>query len=253
MKGIRLKAGNFLSIVIAASAALFFYGCGIEEPLERVTPERKPYTKTLPAAYHQIKVKQSTSAEVLAAIKQNKTEMVTQSKSVIVSWGEKKNTSQFWITMAAFNEEDFKVSRKYFLAIDEKAWHLGAKGQKLRFDSNMTMDEAILSEPYPGENEKRIAIFKKVMENTRNDFAQVKQDNRVLNTGAMMLNQTMERILYVLKESPTLASQFDDPNGFSFDHPTLGKSRVGMTLNGDIVKIKILTAGIWMQNLWRKD
>jgi hypothetical protein len=253
MKGIRLKAANYLSIVITASVGLFFWGCGVEEPLERITPESKPYTKTLPAAYHQINLKQSTSVDVLAVIKQNKLEMITQSKSVIVNWGEKKNTSQFWITMAAFNEEDFKVSRKYFLAIDEKAWNLGSKGQKLRFDSNMVIDEATLSEPYPGENEKRIAIFKKVMENARNDFAQVRQDNRVLNTGAMMLNQTMERVLYVLKESPTLASKFDDPNGFNFDHPTLGKSRVGMTLNGDIVKIKIVTAGMWLQKLWRQD
>ena len=251
MKGIRLKAANFLSILITASATLFFWSCGIEEPLERVTKEPKPYTNKLPTAYHKIHLKQSTSADVLAVVKQYKTEMVTQSKSVIVSCGEKKNTSQLWLTTAEFNEEDFKVSRKYFLAVDEKPWHLGAEGQSLRFDSEMTIDETTLSEPYPGENEKRIAIFKKAVENTRNDIAQVRQDNRVLNEGAMMQNQTMERILYLLKESPTLAAKLDDPNGFDFDHMTLGKGRVGMTLNNDVAKIKIRIGSV--KRLWKQE
>jgi hypothetical protein len=153
--------------------------------------------------------------------------------------------------MAAFNEEDFTVTRKYFLTVDEKPWHLGAIGQALRFDSEMAIDEATLTEPYPGENEKRIAIFKKVLENTRDDFAQVRQDNRVLNEGAMMTNQTMERIIYVLKESPTLAAKFDDPNGLEFDHPTLGKSRVGMTLNNDVAKIKIRIGGV--KRSWKQE
>jgi hypothetical protein len=177
--------------------------------------------------------------------------MVTQSKSVVVSFGEKKATSQLWLTMAAFNEEDFTVTRKYFLMVDEKPWHLGAIGQAIRFDSEMVIDEATLTEPYPGENEKRIAIFKKAMENTRDDFAQVKQDSRILNEGTMMINQTMERILYVLKESPTLAAKFDDPNGFEFDHPTLGKSRVSMTLTDGVAKIKIRVGGL--NRSWKEE
>jgi hypothetical protein len=251
MKGIRLKTANLLLVQIMATAFMFFAGCGIEEPIERVTKEPKPYNKQLPAAYRKIHIKQSTSADVLAVIKQYKSEMVTQSKSAVVSWGEKKETSQLWLTMAAFNEEDFTVTRKYFLTVDEKPWHLGAIGQALRFDSEIVIDEATLTEPYPGENEKRIAIFKKAVENTRDDFTQVRQDNRVLNEGAMMTNQTMERIIYVLKESPTLAAKFDDPNGFEFDHPTLGKSRVGMTLNNDVAKIKIRIGSVkrsWKEN-----
>jgi hypothetical protein len=251
MKGIRLKTANLLLIQIMATAFMFFAGCGIEEPIERVTKEPKPYNKQLPAAYSKIQMKQSTSADVLAVIKQYKSEMVTQSKSVVVSWGEKKGTYQFWLTMAAFNEEDFTVTRKYFLTIDEKPWHLGAIGQALRFDSEMTIDEATLTEPYPGENEKRIAIFKKVMENTRDDFKQIRQDNRVLNQGSMMTNQTMDRIMYVLKESPTLAAEFDEPNGIAFDHPTLGKSRVGMTLKGDVAKIKIRIGGF--ERSWKQE
>jgi len=246
-----LKIANLLLIQIMAATFMFFAGCGIEEPIERVTREPKPRNKQLPAAYRKIHIKQSTSADVLAVIKQYKSEMVTQSKSVVVSWGEKKETSQLWLTMAAFNEEDFTVTRKYFLTVDEKPWHLGAIGQALRFDSEIVIDEATLTEPYPGENEKRIAIFKKALENTRDDFAQVRQDNRVLNEGAMMTNQTMERIIYVLKESPTLAAKFDDPNGFEFDHPTLGKSRVGMTLNNDVAKIKIRIGSVkrsWKEN-----
>ena len=220
-------------------ASVFFAGCGIEEPLERVLKEKKPYTSQLPTAYNRIELKQSTSANVLETVKQHKGELVSQSESVVASWGEKKNTYQFWLTMAAFDEEEFTATRKYFLAIDEKPWHLHAEGQKLRFDCQMILDEQTLAEPYTSENQKRIAILKKLHENTRNDIMQVRQDSKVVDTGAMMVNQTLERILYVLSQSPGLAEKLSDDKGLDFDHLTLGKSRVQMTLNDDVVKLKI--------------
>jgi hypothetical protein len=228
LKGFLLKTTNFLLFLITASAGLFMCGCGMmEEPIERIKPESKPHTAQLPDAYHRIHLNKSTSADVLETIKQYKTELISQSESVVASWGEKKNTSQFWLTMAAFDEENFTVTRKYFLAVDEKPWHPFAEGQRLRFDTEMILDEATLSEPYPDENQKRIAIFTKALNNTRDDIAQIRQDSRVLNTGGAMTNQTMERILYVLKDSPALAARLDEPNGLDFDHPTLGNGRVG--------------------------
>lgn len=239
MKGTDLKAKEIFLVCSAIAVLMFFVGCGIEEPLERVTPEPKPYTKNLPSAYNSIELSRSTSANVLDSIKQHKGELTSQSQSVVAGWGEKKKTYQFWVTMAGFSEEDFTVTRKYFLAVDEKPWHLGAEGQSQRFDCQMILDEQTLSEPYTGENQKRIAIFKKVFENTRDDIAQVRNDSRVLDTGGMMINQTMERILYVLNQSPGLAERLSEDNGLDFDHLTLGKSRVQMMLNGKVVTLKI--------------
>jgi hypothetical protein len=247
-----LKVLNYwLFVIVISAAVVFFAGCGIEEPIERVTIESKPRTSELPQAYNSIHIKQSTSAEVLETIKRYAPELVSQSESVVASWGEKKKTSQLWLTMAAFDEEDFALTRKYFLAVDEKPWHLGAKGQKLRFDSEMVLDEATLSEPYANENEKRIAIVTKILNNTRDDIMQVRQDSKVLDAGAMMINQTMERVVYILKASPALAARLDEPNGLDFDHLTLGTSRIGMAVDDNVARIKIRIGSV--KRLWKEE
>lgn len=246
-----LKSSSCLLFWVVVSVAAFFSGCAAENPLEFVTPDSKPYTKHLPDAYNSIELNRSTSAQVLDVIKQHKGELTSQSQSVVAGWGEKKKTYQFWLTMAGFSEEDFAVTRKYFLAVDEKPWHLGAEGQKQRFDCQIILDEQTLSEPYTGENQKRIAILQKVLENTRDDVAQVRSDSRVLDTGGMMINQTLERILYILNQSPGLAEKLSEKNGLDFDHLTLGKGRVQMILNDKVVKVKVRIGSLW--RIWNKE
>jgi hypothetical protein len=237
--------------MIVIAAGLFFGGCGmITEPLERVQPEPKPYTKQLPRAYDEIQINKSTSADVLDVIKQYKQELISQSESVIASYGEKKKGYQFWLTMVAFNEEDFTATRKYFMAVDEKPWHINAEGQKFRFDFEEIVDEKTLSEAYTSENQKRIAILTKVLENARDDIAQIRQESTIPDTGGMMINQTLERILYVLRQSPALAEKLDQPNGLDFDHPTMDKGRVGMKLEEKVVKVRIRIGRLWQ--IWEK-
>jgi hypothetical protein len=239
MERVPLKASNFLLFLIAVSTALFYGGCGVEEPLERVRPESKPYTKRLPAAYNDVQLNKSTSTNVLEVIKQYKQELISQSESVVASYGEKKGGYQSWMTIVAFDEEEFTATRKYFLAVNEKPWIIGARGQKLRFDTEEVLDEQTLSEAYTSENQKRIAILKKVLENLRKDISQIRQESKIPDIDGMMINQTFERILYVLDQSPALAERLDQPNGLDFDHLTMGKGRVGLKLEGKIVKVKI--------------
>lgn len=252
MEGLSLKVSRYLSLPVLALVVLVA-GCGIEEPLERVRPEPRPYTNRLSAAYDMVQLRRSSSADVLSVIKQyeNK-ELISQSESVVASCGEKKKTSQFWLNMVGFDEEDFKATRKYFMAVDEKPWHLGAEGQKLAFDCQMILDDQTLSEPYTSENQKRIAILTKALENFRNDISQVSQDSRTLNEGKMMANQTIERILYVLKQSPSLAEKLDDDKGLDFDHPTFGKSRVRMRLEDKYVLTLKIRIG-WLYRIWDKE
>jgi hypothetical protein len=235
-----LKVANFLLILITAAAGLFYGGCGIEEPMERVKTEGSPRTSELPSAYNAITLKQSSSADVLAAIKQSKKELLSQSESVIASWGEKKKGSQLWLTAAAFDEEDLTVTRKYFLAVDEKPWHLLAEGQKLRLDIEMIADEKLLSEPYSSENEKRIAVLKAIIENMRDDITQIRQDSRIVHVSEMITNQGLERILYVLTQSPAMGERLSETDGLEFDHLTMGRGRVRMLINGEIVKLRMI-------------
>jgi cellulose synthase/poly-beta-1,6-N-acetylglucosamine synthase-like glycosyltransferase len=236
---IPVKVSKFLVL----AGAVLLAGCGIEEPIERVTLEPRPYVWRLPGAYKDIRLGKSTSVDVLEGVKRYKSEIISESESVIASCGEKKKTYQFWLTMVGFDEEDFTVTRKYVLAVDEKPWYINwnikTRGQKLRFDAEITIDEDTLTEPYTSENQKRIAIMRKALENFRDDIMQVRQDNMILDAGAMMTNQTFERILYILDKSPAFATKIDRPKGLDFDHLTLGKGRVQMAIKNNVVTFKI--------------
>jgi len=245
-----------LAVILASVAGIFLTGCGIEEPAERLWFEEPPYTNQLPEAYLLIDVNSNTSAEVLEMVKKYTPELVSQSKSVVACWGEKKDTSQFWTTMIAFNEENYTVARKYFMAVDEGPFHLHNESQNFRFDSQIVLDEKTLSETYTSENERRIAILKKVFEYTRDDFVEVRQESRVLNQGAMMSNQMFERIFYVLKESPALAERMAEPNGMDYKSMVFDKSRIGLYIDdvNNVVTTKIRMGDVkklWNIKYWR--
>jgi hypothetical protein len=90
-----------------------------------------------------------------------------------------------------------------------------------------------------------------MLENTRDDIMEVQQDSRVLNTGGMMINQTLERILYVLNQSPALAERLNQPDGLEFDHLTMGKGLVKMVLDDKIAKLKIRIGRL--KKDWQKE
>jgi hypothetical protein len=252
LKGICLKTSHYLAVAAVVAAGMCFYcGCGIEEPAERFWFEAKPYTNKQSKAYRPIELRKTTSAEILENIKLYKPELISQSESVVACWAEKKETHQFWLNMVAFEEETATVARKYFLAIDEKPWHIHNESQNLRFDCEIAYDQNALSQPYTSVNERRIAICKGVLEIVRDDFLDVRQDSRVLNEGAMMTNQVFERILYVMSQSPGLAYKLGDPNGLDYDHLTFGKSLAGLYIDdvNNIVRIKIRTGSA--KRLWK--
>jgi hypothetical protein len=237
-------------------ASLFLSGCGMEEIGQRLWFEEPPYTNQQPEAYRLIQTGKSTSAEVLDMVKKYDKELTSQSKSVVACWGEKTDTQQFWVTMVAFDEENYTVARKYFMAVDESPLQLHNEGQDLRFDSEVKFDEKTLSEPYTSENERKIAIIKKTLEIIRNDFTEVRQDSRVLNQAAMMSNQMYERILYVLNESPGLAQRLSEPNGLDYTSLVFNKSRVGLYIDdvNKVVTTKIRLGNVkklWNIKYWR--
>ncbi|HAL45198.1 MAG: hypothetical protein A2Y12_17810 [Planctomycetes bacterium GWF2_42_9] len=251
-----MKHRCLFAAVVTSIASLFLSGCGIEEVGERLWFEEPPYTNQQPEAYRLIQVDKSTSAEVLDMVKKYDKELTSQSESVVACWGEKKTTSQFWVTMVAFDEENFTVARKYFMAVDERPVHLHNEGQDLRFDSEVKMDEKTLSASYTSENERRISIIKKTLEIIRDDFVEVRQDSRVINQAAMMSNQMYERILYVLNESPALAQRLSEPNGLDYTSLVFNKSRVGLYIDdvNKVVVTKIRMGNVkrlWNIKYWR--
>jgi len=208
--------------------------------------EKPPYDQELSAGYEQTTLKASTSADVLAVIhKPQYGELLSQSKSVIASQGQKKQGHQLWFNMVAFNEDTLAAMRKYFFTVDEKgrAFLVGPR-RSLIFESEMVLQQDVLDKPYTDENSRQIAILEQVLNSTRKDIAEVALDNKALDICGMLINQTLQTVLQKMDDSPALASKLDDANGFNFDHITLGKGNIRMNVADDIVSAKVKLGSI---------
>jgi hypothetical protein len=208
-------------------------------------PEKPPYDQELSAGYRQTKLKESTSADVLAIIHRPQYELLSQSKSVVASQGQKKQGHQIWFNMVAFDEDKLAAMRKYFFTVDEKgkAFLVGPR-RSLTFESEMVLQQDVLDKPYTDENSRQIAILEQVLNSTRKDIAEVAPDNKALNICGMLINQTLQTVLQKMDDSPVLASKLDDANGFDFDHITLGKGNIRMNAADDIVSAKVKLGSI---------
>jgi hypothetical protein len=191
-------------------------------------------------AYNKIKLKESTSADVLDAISKPKDELLSQSKSVVASQGQKKGGHKLWLTMIAFDENEATVRRKCFFVVDEKAESilLWAK-RRLAFNIETVLEKEVLDEPYANENARRIAILRKVLEHVLRDVDGVAPDNKNIQICGTLINQTLGTVLQKLDESPALASKLSDDKGFDFDHITIGPGKIKMTVEEDIVEVKV--------------
>jgi hypothetical protein len=71
--------------------------------------------------YYLTTLKLTQSADILPVIAEDQRELLSQSESVVASWGQNKKGSILWFNMIAFDEESLAAARKYCFAVDEKA------------------------------------------------------------------------------------------------------------------------------------
>ena len=221
--------------LIAVTLCLMLAGCSTFDADEQVF-----------SRYYLTTLKLSQSADILRVIVQNEKELLSQSESVIASWGQQEQGSILWFNMIAFDEESLAAARKYCFAVDEKAKSFYIKPiQRLRFDAEVILDTQTLDEPYAGTNEKRIAALKKILADFKKDAAQVTFDSQDLYSASMMSNQALNTLIYKLDASPALAARLSEYAGLDFDHMTLGPGKVRMLIENDIAKIKIKIGRGW--------
>jgi len=213
------------------------FGCSA---INFATPEGPPYTNDIYAGYRQVQLKTSTSADALTAIVRDANELVSQSKSVIAAAGAKKRGNKRWFKMVAFDENELIARRKYVFIVDERPKTLFVEPwESVDFDCQMVLDNDVLSEPYASENARRVAILKRVSQDTRKDVSEVGTDNKALEVNGMIVNQALATVLTDLDASPVLASKLSEPRGLGFEHTSFDKGLIWMTVEGDIVTIKL--------------
>lgn len=227
IKGLKMALLWFLACSLS--------GCGLEYLPDEV---KGPGEEELLRPFNQTILKQSGSADVLSIIHQPKYELLSQSESVVASCGERKGGRKIWLNMVAFDQELLTAKRKYFLLFDENVpyWVLR---QKCRIDMEVVSDTGILEKPYANENARRIAVLQDVLKTFGLDALEVRKDNVVLDSCAMVVNQTINGILKKLEVTPAKAIKLSDLAGLAFDHIVLGPGRVRMVIRGDVVKVKV--------------
>lgn len=224
-----------------ALLVLSLYGCSASLDVgELLWPSGTPTDDDIVAVYDQIELKASTSADVLSVINIPEEELLSQSKSVVASIGQKKKGFKMWLKMAAFNEDDLTVRRKYVLIEDEKPKQLFVEPwAKLKFDCQMALEEEILNEPFANDNAKQIAILEYVQKTTSEDIDLIYLDNKMVKVSGMLINQAIETVLVKLASSPAGATRLKEPKGFEFNHISYDKGKIRMTLEEDIVSVRI--------------
>jgi hypothetical protein len=214
------------------------WGCSLVEYFQE---EQPPFDEELAAGYYQTELKESNAADVLGVIHRPEYEVLSRSKSVVASAGQKKEGRQIWFNMVAFDENRATAERKYFFVVDEKGkdFLFGPK-RSLQFNSQMVLESDISEEPYANENAQRIAILRRLLKNFRADVGELAQDSKTLDVSGMLVNQTLQTVLQKLEASPSLASKLSDADGLNFDHITLGKGRISM-ISGiyDVINVDI--------------
>jgi len=228
-----LRTGWFLCLGL-----LVFCGTGCKA-LRLAGPDRPPYDRQIYQPYNRVVLRVSSPADVLAVIHKPEYELLSQSESVVASWGQKREGYKNWFNMVAFDEQALTASRKYVLIVDDRPNILEEPRKDLMFDCEMVLQPDVFEGPFADDNARRIAVLQRVKENTRHDFEQVGADNNMLAVCGMMANQALEAALVKLTQSPALAYKLDEPLGLQFSHVTFGTGRIQMFLERDIVSIKI--------------
>lgn len=198
--------------------------------------------------YYLTTLKVSDSSSVMSAIRDDKeAELVSQSESVVASWGKKGGTAILWFNAVAFDEDELTAVRKYGFVVDEKA-----KGSRLfnvdvlnlRFDAELIVGSDVMEAPYANANARKIAVLREVTKRFNGDLLQLKGDSQSLDSSSALVNQVLKRILYQLDHSPALAARFEEMSGMKFDHMNFGEGRIRMLIEEDIVKVKIKAGSI---------
>lgn len=206
---------------------------------QRFMPEGPPYDWELRLGYDQTVLKLSSSSDVLNTIALPDYELLSTSRSVVACAGEKKHGHKSWLKMVAFDENTLTAQRNYILIVDDTPALMDDPKKYLSFDCEMVLQSQALAEPYANENARRIAILRRVRENTLKDRKEIGPDNKLVNINAMLINQVLEAALVELDNSPVLASRLPDRGGIEFSHLSFGKGRLQMVVQGNTVKIRL--------------
>jgi len=218
-----------LCLTVAVLCCVVLAGC--EQPVKTTEVFGPYYTTTL---------KLSTSSDVLNALAGNENELVSQSRSVVASYGQAAQGSELWLNMVAFDEDNLTAVRKYALYVDENARsYIMWPTRNLRLDAQAVVPASLLAEPYESENARSLAILSMLRKDFSDDAGQISFDSGDLRSAAMVAMNALNTVVQTIEDSPAKAAQLGRVEGMAFDLMNMGPGRVRMLLSNDVVTVKI--------------
>jgi hypothetical protein len=234
------KIRNFAFNLLFFALVCGLCGCVVRDTVVFLAPEGGPYDNEANDVYGKIQLKESTSADVLSEIHLPKHELLSQSKSVVASYGHKKEGYKRWFKMVAFDEDQLTVQRKYLFIEDERLKNLFVEPwEGLAFDCQQVLTPEVLGKPYADENARRIGILRWMLKSFRKDVDEVSEDNKDIWVCGALVNQTIETVLVRLDSAPALAARLSEERGVQFEHINFDKGRIRMVIKDDIAAVKI--------------
>jgi len=233
----KLFDGRFFLTAALLAASTLLSGCGA---LDYIKPDKPPSDADIMSGYYRVGIKVSNSVDVIDEMYLPDYELLSQSKKVISCAGQKKQGYKSWYKLAAFEEGESYVQRKYLLIADEKPKTLFAsKRSRALVECSMVIDKELLKEPFTSENAKLIAILKRFHEKSIEDVSEVSADNNVITVCGGMVNQSLSAAITKLESSPAEAAKLNSADGVTFSHLSLDKGVIKMGVEYDIATVEI--------------
>jgi len=229
--------GTSALILVLAAASYFINGCYI---VKLFIPEKPPSDKQLKQSYTDIQIYDTNSSGALETIHHPNQELLSRSKKVIVSHGEENEGRKFWFNMVGFDENTLTATRKYlFIANEQPKSITPREWRRLIFNGEIVIEAELLEKPFTSDNDKKVAVFKSILETFNKDLNEVKTKDKNLGIAGMLAREQLETIFRMLENSPSLASKLDSEVGLEFEHRTFGKGSVIMKIGGDTAQFEI--------------
>lgn len=260
LKGLEVKktlilavlAGLCTAMAISGCAAVSYSGSKASNYALRKTHQTPQESEKLNVSYYLTVLGETSSADVLESIQNTESEIVSQSQTVIASYGWDEKPEKAWSNMVAFDEEALTASRKYFLKSCDTPTKWFVLKEKFRFDAEVLLSDAILDEAYANSNDRRIAALEAVRKSYYGDLMQLQNYNTKLINIGLLVNQTLNVVINNFKVNPDFAVTLENAEGMDFDHPTLGEGKIKMMIDdatGTVrLKVKIGTViDTWLE------
>ncbi|MEJ2702497.1 MAG: hypothetical protein P8Z79_08655 [Sedimentisphaerales bacterium] len=249
---VALSLCALLSFLLAALAG----GCSWVPALGAGRHEPRFSQKELSEPYDQITLNTSLTIDALPKIQRFQSdrgpllggvETLVEAGDRVATVGQSEDGRRTWFNMVVFDEFKLNVIRKYFFIEDEQASRFAIlPGKGMRFDCQTVLGKDVLEASYHSENAKRIAIFKVISQNLRNDVDAFSagtdssnEDNKTLSVCGMLVSQTLDLILVKLESSAVLAMRLSSTEGVVFDQTNFGPGKVWMVVRNNAAAVAL--------------